>query len=131
MRRGGWTSSTATASQRSRSSQAPQIYGRPAVLGTLVPDLRSRGIHVVEDACQALAAFDGERWCGSIGDEACFSFGRTKPLAGAGEGGAVVTDRPEIAHRLHALNRHGRLDGEHVLSGINLRMHPVEEALWP
>jgi dTDP-4-amino-4,6-dideoxygalactose transaminase len=114
---------------RTRAVIIVHLYGRPAVLGTLVPDLRSRGIHVVEDACQALAAFDGERWCGSIGDVACFSFGRTKPLAGAGEGGAVVTDRPEIAHRLHALNRHGRLDGEHVLSGINLRMHPVEAAV--
>jgi dTDP-4-amino-4,6-dideoxygalactose transaminase len=114
--------------ERTRAVIAVHLYGRPACLGSLPELLRERGVLLIEDASQALGAFDGDRRCGGVGDLATFSFGRTKPLAGVGEGGAVTTSDPELAQRLRAVNRHGEVDGEHLMLGVNLRMHPLEAA---
>jgi dTDP-4-amino-4,6-dideoxygalactose transaminase len=65
------------------------------------------GVPVVEDAAHALGAFDHRgvlRGSGSVA--ACYSFYATKNLT-CGEGGAVVTDQPEIAERVMSLRLHG------------------------
>jgi len=59
----------------------------------LASDLK---VPLVEDCAQAHgAAYRGDR-IGSFGDIACFSFYPTKNMT-TGEGGIVLTDRPEVA----------------------------------
>lgn len=76
-----------------------------------VAGLRRRlpaGVAVLEDGSHSHGArhLDG-RPVGSDGDLAIFSLQTTKPLT-AGEGGAVVTDDPDMAERLFALGTDGR-----------------------
>ena len=65
------------------------------------------GVPVIEDAAHALGACD-ERGpvagVGSVG--ACYSFYATKNLT-AGEGGALATDRDDVAEKVRSLRLHG------------------------
>ncbi len=77
---------------------------------------RSRGLRVVEDAAQGLAASYRGKPLGTLGDAGCFSFHETKNIT-CGEGGALVladpavTARAEIA-REKGTNRAAFLRGE-------------------
>ena len=69
---------------------------------------QSAGLAVVEDAAQAhLATWQGSG-IGTVGDVACFSFYPGKNLGGFGDGGAVITNRAEVASRVAKLRDHGR-----------------------
>lgn len=72
-----------------------------------VMDLADRHrVSVVEDACQATGAiFDGCR-AGMAGHVGVLSFGGSKLLT-SGRGGAVMTDRPEIAQRIRLFTQRG------------------------
>ncbi len=103
-------------------------YGRLAELDLLRQETSRLGIALVEEACHSPGAARQGRMAGSFGDCAVFSFGPTKPLAGLGEGGAVVTNDSQLALRLRRWNEHGRAGGDHLEIGLNFRMHPMEAA---
>ena len=58
---------------------------------------RSKGLRVVEDAAHAFGCRMGNGLVGSSGDIVCFSFDGIKNIT-SGEGGAVVTGDPDVAH---------------------------------
>jgi dTDP-4-amino-4,6-dideoxygalactose transaminase len=68
----------------------------------------SRGIGVIEDACQMPGARIDGRWAGNWGDVGVFSFGGSKLLT-AGRGGALVTDRSDVMQRITLYNQRGNL----------------------
>ena len=67
---------------------------------------------------------------GSLGDLGAFSFYPTKNLGAYGDGGAVVTDSPELATRLRLL-RHGGIDEGYmsVVKGRNSRLDELQAAI--
>jgi dTDP-4-amino-4,6-dideoxygalactose transaminase len=66
----------------------------------------SRGLRVVEDAAQGLAASWRGQPLGSLGDAGCFSFHETKNLT-CGEGGALVLRDPQVARRAEIIREKG------------------------
>ena len=61
---------------------------------------------LVEDAAQALLATYRGRFAGTLGDMACFSFHESKNVV-SGEGGALVTDRADLADRAEIIRQKG------------------------
>ncbi len=61
---------------------------------------------LVEDAAQALLATYRGRPAGTLGDMACFSFHESKNIV-SGEGGALVTDRPDLSERADVIREKG------------------------
>lgn len=59
---------------------------------------RARGLRVVEDAAQGMNSTYRDRWLGTIGDLAAFSFHETKNFI-SGEGGALIVNDPELCER--------------------------------
>lgn len=64
------------------------------------------GLFVVEDAAQAVDAYYDDKPLGTIGDIGCFSFHDTKNIT-CGEGGAFLTNKPEIASRAEIIREKG------------------------
>jgi len=83
------------------------LYGQPADLDAIVAIAREHGLYVIEDCAQAHGATVGGERVGSFGDMGCFSFYPTKNLSALGDGGAVVTDDPELAEKARLLREYG------------------------
>jgi dTDP-4-amino-4,6-dideoxygalactose transaminase len=91
---------------------------------------RRRGLRIIEDASQAHGAEYRGRRVGSIGDLGCFSFYPGKNLGAYGEGGAVVTDDPDLDRTLRMLRDWGaERKYHHDLKGFNYRMDGIQGAI--
>lgn len=108
---------------------AVHLYGLPAAMDHLAEIAERHDLVLVEDAAQAHGARHAGRPVGAIGDVGCFSFYPTKNMT-TGEGGAVVTDRDDVADRVERFINHGR-DGahQHVETGHNFRMTNIAAAI--
>jgi dTDP-4-amino-4,6-dideoxygalactose transaminase len=106
------------------------LYGRPADMDAIMSVAQGRGITVIEDACQAHGALYHGRRAGSLGDLACFSFYFSKNLGAYGEGGAVTTNKAELAERVRLYRDHGsRVRYEHEVVGRNARLDEMQAAI--
>jgi dTDP-4-amino-4,6-dideoxygalactose transaminase len=64
------------------------------------------GIRLVQDAAHAFPSRDQYGPIGSIGDVTCFSFYANKTIT-TGEGGMLITNDDDIAHRVKVMRLHG------------------------
>lgn len=113
--------------QRTKAILPVHLYGQPARMKEIVEIADRYKLRVIEDAAQAHGAeLDGQR-CGSFGDIGCFSFYPGKNLGAFGDGGAVVTDDPELAEKLQLLRNYGQKQkNRHELLGFNCRLDTVQ-----
>jgi dTDP-4-amino-4,6-dideoxygalactose transaminase len=115
---------------RTRAIMPVHLFGRCADMDTILAQARPRGIHVIEDAAQALGAELGGRRAGGMGDIGCFSFFPSKNLGAFGDGGLLTTNRDELAERLRVLRSHGSEPKYfHKLVGGNFRMDALQAAV--
>lgn len=115
---------------RTRAIIPVHLFGLPADMTTIMGIARHHELPVIEDAAQALGAQGCGKAVGSIGTMACFSFFPSKNLGGAGDGGMVTTNSPELADRLRLLHLHGsRRRYEYELLGINSRLDALQAAI--
>jgi dTDP-3-amino-3,4,6-trideoxy-alpha-D-glucose transaminase len=106
------------------------LYGRTLDIDPILEVARSKGIAVVEDACQAHGAWLGGRRAGSIGHAGCFSFYPAKNLGAWGDGGALVTNDPAIADQVKLLRAHGeRPRYHHHVVGTTARLDALQAAV--
>jgi dTDP-4-amino-4,6-dideoxygalactose transaminase len=115
---------------RTRAIMPVHLYGQCADLASILSIAERHGLEVVEDCAQAHGAeFEGHR-AGSLGTSAAFSFYPTKNLGALGDGGAIVTDDPDVADQARLLRNYGeRGRFEHVLRGMNSRLDALQAAL--
>ena len=107
--------------------------GRPATeLHAVTRYLRvvDEAAHLIGDDAQAIGAqWKGKR-IGSLGTCGCFSFFPSKNLGGAGDGGMITTNDPQLAQRLRILRVHGaRKKYQYELLGINSRLDALQAAI--
>jgi len=107
------------------------LYGQVCEMDPLM-DMASRlGLHVIEDAAQAIGARDGKgRAAGSIGHIGCFSFFPTKNLGAFGDAGMCTTSDRALAERMRVLRVHGAEPKyHHSLIGGNFRLDEIQAAV--
>ena len=83
------------------------LYGNVCEMDEIMQIAKEHNLPVLEDAAEGLGSEYKGKKCGSIGDIGVFSFHGTKTIS-TGEGGILVTDKPEISERVKILNDHGR-----------------------
>lgn len=115
---------------RTRAIVPVHLYGQPADMSPLLEIASSRGLKLIEDACQAHGAEHEGRRVGALGDAGCFSFYPGKNLGAYGEGGAVVTNDAELARTVRTLRHWGQVSRYvHELKGFNYRLHELQAAI--
>lgn len=116
---------------RTRAIIPVHLFGRCAELDEYLAEAQERGIAVIEDAAQAIGAYDGRgRAAGTIATLGCFSFFPSKNLGAFGDGGLIVTDNEELAEKLRLLRVHGgKPKYHHRMIGGNFRLDALQAAV--
>ena len=97
----------AAVTPRTRALMPVHYAGFPCAMQALTELADASGIDIVEDAAHALPTLVDGRLIGTWSSAATvFSFYATKTIA-TGEGGMLVTRRPEIARRARIMRLHG------------------------
>lgn len=121
----------ASAAERPRAVVVTHLYGAIADIEGIVAIARRHGIAVLEDCAQSLGARREGRLAGTVGDIATTSFYPTKNLGAIGDGGAVITDDPELADAVTRMRQYGwsskyRIEFDH---GRNSRLDELQAAV--
>jgi len=120
----------AAITSRSRAIMPVHLFGLPANMDVVLEIARKHHLAVIEDAAQAIGARWKEKNIGSLGTCGCFSFFPSKNLGGAGDGGMITTNDPQIAEKLRILRAHGtRRKYRYELLGINSRIDALQAAI--
>ena len=91
---------------RTKAIVAVDYAGQPCDHAALRALADAHGLTIIEDAAHALGATYHGRKVGALHELTTFSFHPVKHITTA-EGGAVVTDNPELAARMRAFRSHG------------------------
>jgi dTDP-4-amino-4,6-dideoxygalactose transaminase len=115
---------------RTRAILPVHLFGQCSLMEPLWRIAVQHGLTIIEDACQSIGAEYRGRRAGVLGTIGCFSFFPTKNLGGAGDGGLLTTDDPELGRRLRLLRVHGDVGAyRHVEVGLNSRLDALQAAV--
>jgi dTDP-4-amino-4,6-dideoxygalactose transaminase len=107
------------------------LYGRCADMDAVLSIAGEHGLKIVEDCAQAHSATWRGCAAGTMGDAGAFSFYPTKNVGALGDGGAVVTNNPDVAAEARALRSYGEFERYNSArpKGTNSRLDTVQAAL--
>jgi perosamine synthetase len=100
------------------------IFGNPAKMTEITKLSKKYNIPLIEDCAEAHGARHKNKLVGTFGDIACYSFYSNKIIS-SGEGGAVLTDREDLALSMKSLRNLGfgkQNKFLHDVDGYNFRM---------
>lgn len=105
------------------------LWGRPCDTDALEKVAADASVRLFFDAAHAIGCTSHGRPVGQFGDAEVFSFHATK-VVNAFEGGAVVTDDDDLAHRVRSLANFGfGLKKANAAGGTNAKMSEASAAM--
>ena len=109
---------------------AVHLYGQMLDLDDVARVARERGIPLIEDAAQAIGSTRNGKPPGAHGEATCLSFDPTKVIGACGSGGALVTDRDDLARTARLLRYHGHAGNRvYEMPGYNCQMDSLQAAI--
>ncbi len=105
------------------------LYGQCADMKTVSAIARAHKLWVVEDDAQAIDAHGAGFREGELSDAVATSFIVQKNLGTYGDGGALVTNRPEVAAEVRRLRNHGSLRRSVHSFGFNSRLDDLHAGI--
>ncbi|GLZ36488.1 DegT/DnrJ/EryC1/StrS family aminotransferase [Actinokineospora sp. NBRC 105648] len=112
---------------KTRALLPVHLYGQCVDLAPLQEVSKKHDLVLLEDCAQAHGARQHGKIAGTTGQAAAFSFYPTKVLGAYGDGGAVVTDDPDVDAALRRLRYYGMEKQYYVVEtpGHNSRLDEV------
>ena len=107
------------------------LYGLPADYIAIGRIAAKHGMTVLADAAQSIGGASGNARVGALAPISATSFYPTKPLGCYGDGGAILTEREDLAERVRMIRSHGRQgtgDAAMVL-GLTGRLDTIQAAV--
>jgi dTDP-4-amino-4,6-dideoxygalactose transaminase len=124
------TGGATAAGVRPKAVVPVHLYGHLADMPAVQDIARRYGLRVIEDCAQAHGAALQRRKAGTWGDVSAFSFYPTKNLGALGDGGALVTNAPELADQARLLREYGwRERYVSEMPGMNSRLDELQAAV--
>jgi dTDP-4-amino-4,6-dideoxygalactose transaminase len=115
---------------RTKAIVGVDLYGHPCDADSIRAICDEHDLVFIEDAAQAHGATYRDRYCGTLGEIAAFSFYPGKNLGAFGDAGAVTTTDASVDETLRIMRDLGqRAKYEHVLIGGNERLDTVQAAV--
>lgn len=112
---------------KTKAILAVHLLGLACDMDPILELARKRNIFVVEDASQAQGAIYKGRRAAGFGTITPMSLGPVKNLASYGDGGVVLTNDDELAHRVKLLRVHGQAEKyDHKVHGWNSRLDELQ-----
>jgi dTDP-4-amino-4,6-dideoxygalactose transaminase len=106
------------------------LYGTPADICKIQEICERHKLLLIEDCAQSHGAIAAGKKTGTWGHISAFSFYPTKNLGAIGDGGAIVTNDPELASKAKLLREYGWkerfISMEH---GMNTRLDEIQAAI--
>jgi dTDP-4-amino-4,6-dideoxygalactose transaminase len=121
----------AAVTSRTKAILPVHLFGRCAEMKLISDIADARGLHVIEDAAQAIGARDERgQAAGIIGSVGCFSFFPSKNLGAFGDGGMIVCQNSALAEAVRLLRVHGaKPKYHHRTVGGNFRLDELQAAI--
>jgi dTDP-4-amino-4,6-dideoxygalactose transaminase len=112
--------------EKTKAIMPVHLYGLCADMTEIAEIATVRGIHVIEDACQAHGAELNGIKAGNLGEIAAFSLYPTKNMFCGGEGGLITTNNEKFYESVRLFADHGQSKKyHHTQLGYNFRMGSV------
>ncbi len=111
------------------------LFGQSADMESLLKIAAKHNLQIIEDNAQSIGAIysfsDGvQKQCGTMGTVGCLSFFPSKNLGCFGDGGAMLTNDPDLALRLKMTASHGQsAKYRHEIVGCNSRLDTIQAAI--
>lgn len=119
---------------RTKAIVPVHVSGKAADMTSILKIAREHGLHVIEDAAEALKSHYQGKSLGTLGDAGCLSFSPNKTIT-TGQGGAILTNDDKIYARLRELKDQGRPvrgtggDDVHHSIGFNFKFTNLQAAV--
>tara|TARA_X000000368_G_C23043900_1_gene718253 strand:- start:551 stop:1660 length:1110 start_codon:yes stop_codon:yes gene_type:complete len=117
-------------SKKTKAIMAVHLYGHPCDMDQILAIAKENKLKVIEDCAQAHGARYKGKKIGAIADAGVFSFYPGKNLGAYGDGGAIVTNKDQIAKKTRMIANHGRTEKyNHEFEGRNSRLDGLQAAI--
>ena len=108
---------------------AVHLYGQPARMREVTAVAKKHNLFAIEDGAQAMGARGDDFQLAELSTAMCTSFTPQKSLGCYGDGGAVLTNQPDLAERLRKLRNHGSIQRGFYSMGYNSRLDEIHAAV--
>lgn len=116
--------------EKTKAILAVHLYGQASNMEAVMKIAEKYGLKVIEDCAQSHGALYNGKTTGTFGDVGCFSFYPSKNLGAFGDGGAVVTNDPELAELVRIFRNYGSEKRYYnKVVGANSRLDEIQAAL--
>jgi len=115
----------AAVTDRTKAIIPVHLYGQCAPMDAIRPIADKHGLHVIEDNAQGIDGHGDVFKQGELSDAICTSFIIQKNLGTFGDGGGIMTNRPEIDATVRKLRNHGSAKRDVHSFGFNSRLDDI------
>lgn len=114
---------------RTKAILVVHLYGKLCEMPEIMAISTKHNLKVIEDCAQSHGAHHKGKKAGNWGDFGAFSFYPTKNLGALGDGGAVTTNDPALAHQIQTLRNYGSQKKYYNdVVGYNSRLDEIQAA---
>jgi len=117
-------------SKKTKAIIPVSLYGQMPNFDEILNISKKYNIAIIEDGAQSFGATQNGKYSCGVTTIGVTSFFPTKPLGCYGDGGALFTNRDDIAEKVKALRVHGAVERyNHQYIGMNGRMDTLQAAI--
>jgi dTDP-4-amino-4,6-dideoxygalactose transaminase len=117
---------------KTKAIMAVHTMGKPCDMDKITNLAKKHKLRVLEDCCEAHGAKYNDKFIGTFGDAAAFSY-YVAHIVSCGDGGMISTNNSEVYESLRSIKYHGREPGslyfDHIKFGFNFRMNDLTASI--